>query len=101
MSLKGKKSKLYTVNYRDPNKKGTLVKSLKADMVVDYRVHEFIQNAGFDNVKEEVFIKASEKLTFPAKTVLPSLLWKYTGKKNPVIVSYDKSRGIWIAKFKK
>jgi len=102
MSLKGKKSKQYTtVNYRDLNKKGTWKESLKADVVVDYRVHEFIQNAGFDNAKEEVFIKTNEKLIFPAKTVLPSLLWKYTGKKNPVIVSYDKSKGVWVAKFKK
>ena len=100
MSLRKKKVKQYDVSYRDPNKKDTIKEALKASMVVDYRVHEFIQNSIFDDAKEEVFIKASEKLTHPAKSVLPSLLWKYTGKKNPVSVTYDKAKGLWIAKFK-
>ena len=94
------KKKSFDINYTDPLRKLKLMERLKVIMLDENITRYIIENAVYDDIEKTVTVKVKRMWDYPAKTVLPALLWKYTGTKKAVKLKYDESKKLWTAAFK-
>lgn len=98
MSLKGKKEKTIDVTFKEPLRELSFKEKMGHKLIDENISRHMIENSVYDGINETVQVKVDRIWDYAAKAILPSLLWKYTGKKDPVKLVYRNKT--WTAKFK-
>ena len=97
---KRKKEKNFDIKYTDPLRKLKFMESLSKNWLDENITRYIIENAVYDDIEKTVAVKVKRMWDYPAKAILPALLWKYTGTKKAVKLKYDESKKLWTAAFK-
>lgn len=101
MTLKKRpKKKSFDIGYTDPLRKLKFMERLDGKLIDENITRYIIENAVYDDIEKIVTVKVKRMWDYPAKAVLPALLWKYTGTKKAVKLKYDESKKLWTAAFK-